>query len=91
MYSYFDEIGWFSGVLCNFLKIFVKFRIYRCHPVHHMERSRHAVKSKALANETFAEIARLVTRRQTDQNTAYHCWGKGGGGRGSDDKVQFYS
>ncbi len=33
MCFYFNEIGWFSVVLFNFFKIFVKFRIYRCHPV----------------------------------------------------------
>jgi hypothetical protein len=30
---YFNEIGWFSAVLCHFKKARLKFRIYRCHPV----------------------------------------------------------
>ncbi len=37
-YFYFDKIGRFSAVLCNFFKIFVKFQIYRCHPVYNKKK-----------------------------------------------------
>ncbi len=74
-------------MLCNFLKMFVKFRIYRCHPVYHMERSRHAVKRKALANETFAEIALLVT--QKTNGSAYCLSLRGGRGGGVTSRNSF--
>ncbi len=33
-FFYFNKIGWISSVLCDFLKISLMFRIYRCHPVY---------------------------------------------------------
>ncbi len=37
-FVYFYKIGWFLAVLCDFQKMFLKFRIYRCHPVYFLTR-----------------------------------------------------